>query len=92
MGNFCEISGKAAVCSGVSLAGQLARKYKRFETDHKLANEISLHVNEAVTRGLIRKLLNKSGQAKFHFCTITSFEVTSGWLYMQGLEAAIYLI
>ena len=33
-----------------------------------------------------------SGQAKFHFCTITLFEVTIGWFHVQGLEAAIYLM
>ena len=52
----------AMQCSGPSWAA--GAKVKKFGTDHKLARQIPSHANETLTRGLIRKLLSKSGHAK----------------------------
>ena len=52
-------------------------------------------MNETVTRGLIKKLFSKSGQAKvpvLYNHSTTSFEVTCGWLQVQEVETAICLM
>ena len=53
----------------------LYAKYGKWDISEISASRLQ----SAATRGLIRKLLSKSGQTNFQFCTITSFEVTGRW-------------